>query len=120
MRSICCSKVLARNLESLAMKQPRHIANGEGDCPALVEGSLRVYNMRYCPYAERALLALVHKQVTFDVVNINLVKKPDWFLKLARPAGAKVPVLQRADGSSLGESLMAMEYIDAAYPGSSL
>jgi len=115
-----CSKVLVRNLQSLAMKQPRHIANGEAPCPALVEGSLRVYNMRYCPYAERALLALVHKNVKFDVVNINLVKKPDWFLELARPAGAKVPVLHRPDGSSLGESLVVMEYIDRAYPGPGL
>lgn len=39
---------------------------------------LRVYNMRYCPYAQRTMLALIAKQLDYEVVNIDLTDKPDW------------------------------------------
>jgi glutathione S-transferase len=35
--------------------------------------------MRFCPYAERTMLVLLAKGIPFDVVNINLKKKPEWF-----------------------------------------
>ncbi|KAF2351717.1 Glutathione S-transferase N-terminal [Trinorchestia longiramus] len=98
----------------MIVTQPKHIAEGEGSFPPLVPGSLRVYNMKYCPYAQRTLLTLAFKNITFDVVNINLKRKPAWFL--ARTALGKVPVLERPDGTTLGESLINMEYLDEAYP----
>jgi len=103
------------------MQQPKHLSNSEGSlCPPLIAESLRIYNMKYCPYAERALLSLVHKNVKFDIVNIHLKDKPDWYIKMSRPSGAKVPLLQRADGQTLGESLVTMQYIDETYPGPEL
>ena len=39
-----------------------------------------VYNMRFCPFAERTMLLLLAKNIPFDVVNINLKKKPEWFV----------------------------------------
>lgn len=35
--------------------------------------------MRFCPYAQRAILALNAKQVDYEVVNIDLSNKPEWF-----------------------------------------
>ena len=76
------------------------------DVPHLAEGStppqvdpdrVTVYNMRFvasylalhvftlllrfCPFAQRTILVLLAKNIPFDVVNINLKKKPEWFLK---------------------------------------
>ena len=36
---------------------------------------------RFCPYAQRTILTLLAKQVPFEVVNINLKNKPEWFLQ---------------------------------------
>lgn len=99
----------------MIVHQPPHNAKGDGSsCPPLVPGSLRVYNMKYCPYAQRSLLTLALKNVTFDLVNINLMRKPTWFLE--RAILGKVPVLELADGRTLGESLINMDYLDEAYP----
>ena len=54
----------------------------------------------------------------FDIVNVNLKRKPAWYLELTKPG--KVPLLQRSDGEVLGESLVTMEYIDEAFPGKQL
>ncbi|XP_018018710.1 glutathione S-transferase omega-1 isoform X2 [Hyalella azteca] len=99
---------------SMIVNQPAHLAEGDGDCPALVPGSLRAYNMKYCPYAQRTLLALAYKNVKFDIVNINLKRKPAWFL--SRTMLEKVPVLERADGSIISESMVTMDYLDEVYP----
>ena len=36
---------------------------------------------RFCPYAQRTMLTLLAKGVPFEVVNINLKNKPDWFVE---------------------------------------
>jgi len=92
-----------------------HLANGDGPQPPLIPGSLRIYNMRFCPFGQRAVLCATHKGIKFDVVHINLKNKPDWFVALARPGNATVPQLQRSDGCTMGESLITMEYIATAY-----
>jgi len=108
------------NSPTFGEKQPKHLADGDAPCPPLVPDSLRMYNMRYCPYAQRVLLALIHKQIRFDMVNVHLKKKPQWFLDFLGQSAAKVPILQRPDGSTLGESLTLMQYLDAAYAGAPL
>ncbi|GBP65917.1 Pyrimidodiazepine synthase [Eumeta japonica] len=54
----------------------KHLKKGDPLPP--FAGKLRVYNMRYCPYAQRTVLALNAKRVDYEVVNINLVDKPEW------------------------------------------
>lgn len=49
--------------------------------PARVGGLLRLYSMVYCPFAERPLLILKAKKLPFEIVNINLVRKPEWYFK---------------------------------------
>ncbi|GBP65911.1 Pyrimidodiazepine synthase [Eumeta japonica] len=77
-------------------------------------GKLRVYNMRYCPYAQRTVLALNAKRVDYEVVNVNLVDKPEWLT--TKSAFAKVPALEIADGVTIYESLVTVNYIDDVYP----
>jgi len=74
---------------------------------------LRIYNMRFCPYGQRALLAAAAKEIPYDVVNVSLVSKPEWLLE-RNPAG-KVPTIDTPKGP-LYESLIVAEYLDEAYP----
>jgi glutathione S-transferase len=72
-----------------------------------------------CPYVQRAASALREKGVPFERVVIDLVDKPDWFVKIS-PLG-KVPLLRvpRPEGgeSILFESNVICEYIEETQPG---
>ncbi|MEW6613709.1 MAG: glutathione S-transferase family protein [Pseudomonadota bacterium] len=63
-----------------------------------------------CPYVQRSVITLLHKQVRFQVTYIDLAHKPDWFLALS-PTG-KVPALRVNDETALFESAVINEYID--------
>ncbi|XP_013190849.1 pyrimidodiazepine synthase [Amyelois transitella] len=106
-----------RNMASKAVKgkvnfNTKHLRKGDPMPP--FTGKLRVYNMRYCPYAQRTMLALIAKGIDYEVVNVNLVDKPEWFL--ARSAFGKVPALEIRDGVTIYESLVTVEYLDDVYP----
>lgn len=81
--------------------------------PPLKKGQIRLYSMRFCPFAQRARLVLAFKKVPYERVNITLKEKPEWFLE-KNPKGM-VPVLEQ-DGRILYESLIVAEYLDAVYP----
>lgn len=81
--------------------------------PPLVKGKLRLYSMRFCPYAQRAHLVLNAKNIPHDVVYINLAVKPEWYGDMIPTA--KVPALV-VDGTDLYESLIIADYLDEEYP----
>ncbi len=62
---------------------------------------------------QRAVILMRAKGVEFDVTYINLLEKPDWFLKIS-PHG-KVPVLV-VDGEPLYESNAIAEFLDEMVP----
>lgn len=86
--------------------------------PALPDdGRLRLYSMRFCPYAARAHLVLDAKNIPYHTINIDLMHKPVWFFD-ANPMGM-VPALQvinECGAPYLSESLIIMEYIEDKYP----
>jgi len=92
-----------------------HLATGAGK-PVLDPDQVFVYNMRFCPYAQRAMLALLAKNVPFKVININLKKKPDWFVESTL---GKVPVILYK-GEIIPESLITADYVDEMFPGPQL
>ncbi|RUS91994.1 hypothetical protein EGW08_000207 [Elysia chlorotica] len=81
--------------------------------PPTKPGVLRIYSMRFCPFAQRTRLVLAHKNIPCEVVNVDLVKKPDWFLAL-NPLG-QVPVLQ-IDDKIIPESTATCDWLDDVYP----
>jgi len=85
-------------------------------CPEYQKDKVRVYNMRFCPYAQRALLTLSAKDIPFEVVNINLAEKPEWYLEKFNPLG-KVPTIQVND-KIIYESLICSEWADDHFAGS--
>ncbi|CAK1545011.1 unnamed protein product [Leptosia nina] len=86
----------------------------KGDPVPAWNGKLRLYNMRYCPFAQRSVLALNAKNIEYEMVNIDLVNKPEW-LNSKSPLG-KVPSLEIAEGVCITESLIVSEYVDEAFP----
>ncbi|KFW76496.1 Glutathione S-transferase omega-1, partial [Manacus vitellinus] len=78
------------------------------------EGLLRLYGMRFCPFAQRTRLVLRAKGISHEVVNINLKNKPDWFFE-KNPSGL-VPVLETSKGQLIWESPITCEYLDEAFP----
>jgi len=77
--------------------------------------SLTLVSHKLCPYVQRAAIALAEKGVPFERKDIDLAKKPDWFLKLS-PLG-KVPVLLDND-QPIFESAVILEYLEETQPHS--
>ncbi|MDX0607087.1 glutathione S-transferase family protein [Sinorhizobium medicae] len=82
---------------------------------------LTLISHHLCPYVQRAAIALREKDVPFERVDIDLAKKPDWFLKIS-PLG-KVPLLRipRDGGEAiLFESTVICEYLEETQAGPKL
>lgn len=62
-----------------------------------------------CPYVQRAAIVLAEKEVPFERRDIDLARKPDWFLRVS-PLG-KTPVLLIGK-EAIFESAVICEYLD--------
>ena len=71
--------------------------------------SLHLISFKTCPFVQRAVITLKHKNIDFDITYIDLADPPDWFLEMS-PLG-KVPVL-KVDDEILFESAVINEYLD--------
>lgn len=87
---------------------------GKGDPLPPWSGKLRVYNMRLCPFAQRTILTLNAKQIDYEVINIDLVNKPEWLP--TKSIFGKVPTIEVEDGVCICESLIIAEYLEEVYP----
>ncbi|KAL1130838.1 hypothetical protein AAG570_012079 [Ranatra chinensis] len=90
----------------------KHLSTGSKDVP-IEPGKIRLYSMRFCPYAQRVHLVLFAKNIPHDIVNINLKNKPEWYLEKF-PLG-KVPAVI-VEGEYLYESLIISDFLDEKYP----
>ena len=83
---------------------------------------LTLISLPTCPYVQRAVIALAEKEVPFDIVYVDLINKPDWFLALS-PLG-KVPVLKverpGQEDAVVFESAVILEYIEETAGGAPL
>uniref|UniRef100_A0A1I8F653 GST N-terminal domain-containing protein n=1 Tax=Macrostomum lignano TaxID=282301 RepID=A0A1I8F653_9PLAT len=98
--------------KNVLMETAKHLESGEPE-PQLKPNLLTLYSMRFCPFAQRTRLVLQHKQLPHQIVNLNLVRKPDWFL--AKSASGKVPALLEPDGSVLEDSLVTSRHLEEAH-----
>jgi glutathione S-transferase len=71
--------------------------------------AIRLISFKTCPYVQRAVITLRHKQIDYDISYVDLDDPPDWFLELSPLQ--KVPVLV-VDGEVLFESAVINEYLD--------
>ncbi|KAJ2158873.1 hypothetical protein GGF46_003456 [Coemansia sp. RSA 552] len=77
-----------------------------------------LYSNAQCPYAQRALRAFNAAGVDYQVVEIDLQNKPEWFSKVNPQQ--KVPTLRTPDGTLLVESLVIAEYVADQFPQAKL
>ena len=73
---------------------------------------IKIYSSARCPYAQRTRMLMIEKELPFELTEVDLSNKPDWFLKVS-PYG-KVPVIVD-DGETIYESAIINEY--SAGPG---
>ena len=71
--------------------------------------TIELFSARVCPFAHRCRLALMEKGLPFELVEIDLKNKPDWYQRV-NPAET-VPALRQGD-FLLRESLIINEYIE--------
>ena len=62
-----------------------------------------------CPYVQRAAIVLAEKGVPHERRDVDLARKPDWFMQVS-PLG-KTPVLL-AEGEAIFESAVICEYLE--------
>nr|CAB3251208.1 glutathione S-transferase omega-1-like [Phallusia mammillata] len=99
------------------MGNERHLETGSLAPPPPGKDVVRVYGMKFCPYVQRLKLVLAAKGVKHETININLVRKPEWYFT-KNPKGL-VPTLE-INGIYIYESDITSAYIDAVYPGRKL
>jgi len=80
---------------------------------------MKFYSAWYCPFAQRSWMALVYKNIDFDLIEIDPYDLSDSWLEISRGA-ALVPVVVQAnvDGSdtTIVESNRILEYLEDYYP----
>lgn len=76
---------------------------------------LELISFKICPFVQRAVITLRHKQVPFRVTHIELSDTPAWFKEIS-PFG-KVPLLRVDRRHTLFESAVIDEYLDEITPG---
>ncbi|XP_067466405.1 glutathione S-transferase omega-1-like [Thunnus thynnus] len=96
------------------MATEKCFAKGSTAPAPVPKGHIRLYSMRFCPFAQRTRLVLNAKGIKHDTININLKDKPDWFLE-KNPLGL-VPTLETPAGEVVYESPITCEYLDEVYP----
>ncbi len=74
---------------------------------------LKLYSTNSCPFAHRSRLMLYEKGIDFELIEIDLSNKPDWFASVS--LYTKVPALEQGD-VRIYESAIVNEYIDEVYP----
>ncbi|XP_064418935.1 glutathione S-transferase omega-1 [Latimeria chalumnae] len=94
------------------------LGKGSAAPGSVAEGLIRLYSMRFCPFAQRTRLFLEAKGIKHETININLKNKPDWFFE-KNPFGL-VPVLETSKKQMIYESPITCEYLDEVYPGKKL
>uniref|UniRef100_A0A023EL34 Putative glutathione s-transferase n=1 Tax=Aedes albopictus TaxID=7160 RepID=A0A023EL34_AEDAL len=98
------------------MSNGKHLAKGSTPPVLGNDGKLRLYSMRFCPYAQRVHLILDAKNIAYHTIYINLSEKPEWYFD-KNPLG-KVPALEvpGKENITLYESLVVADYIEEAFP----
>lgn len=81
---------------------------------------VKLYSAWYCPFAQRAWMALLYKQIDFDSIEIDPYQQTPWWKETSRGLNL-VPVLvvdaeEPGTTSTIVDSSRVLEYLDERYP----
>jgi glutathione S-transferase len=80
---------------------------------------VKLYSAWYCPFAQRAWMALEHKGIDFDYHEVDPYDKTEWWLEVSR-GSAMVPVIVQSDAgaeeATVQDSNRILEYLNDLYP----
>jgi glutathione S-transferase len=80
---------------------------------------MKLYNAWYCPFAQRTWMTMVHKEIDFDLIEVDPYDLTESWLEISRGAGL-VPVVVQANGdgtdTTIVESNRILEYLEDYYP----
>ncbi|XP_056291311.1 glutathione S-transferase omega-1-like isoform X1 [Pseudoliparis swirei] len=96
------------------MSAAKCFSKGSAEPGPVPSGHIRLYSMRFCPFAQRARLVLNAKGIKHEVINIDLKDKPEWFFEM-NPLGL-VPTMETLAGELIYESPIICDYLDEFYP----
>ncbi|KAL5104222.1 Glutathione S-transferase DHAR3 chloroplastic [Taenia crassiceps] len=85
-----------------------HLKQGDPE-PVVNPDKFTLYDFKFCPFCQRVRYTLDYHRIPYDRVLVNLINKPDWFLRLHPES--KVPLL-RFRGERLVESDLVMRFVD--------
>jgi len=77
--------------------------------------NLELISFKICPFVQRAVITLLHKDIPHSITYIDLSSPPEWFTHLS-PFG-KVPLLKVDNNHVIFESAIIDEYLDEICPG---
>merc|ERR1712004_781257 len=69
-------------------------------------------NSRFCPFSHRICLILEAKRIPYEMINVNLISKPKWFVEM-NPSG-KVPTILY-NNEVYYESLAVCDLLDEVF-----
>ncbi|PSO53985.1 MAG: glutathione S-transferase family protein [Cyanobacteria bacterium QH_8_48_120] len=75
--------------------------------------TVEIYSASVCPFAHRTRLTLLEKGVEFNLTEIDLENKPDWFAEVS--PYQKVPVIKHGE-NRIWESAIINEYLEEVFP----
>ena len=81
---------------------------------------MQFYCAWYCPNAQRAWMALLHKGLDFEYIEVDPYRESTWWLRISRDR-AKVPVIISPAGDMNGpttviDSTRVLEYLEDLVP----
>ncbi|MEZ5584977.1 MAG: glutathione S-transferase family protein [Candidatus Competibacteraceae bacterium] len=81
---------------------------------------MKFYSAWYCPFAQRAWITLLHKQLDFEYIEVDPYRKSRWWLEISRNS-AKVPVIVQPSTNDTGnttiiDSSRIVEYLEDLAP----
>ncbi len=82
--------------------------------------SLKLYSAWYCPFAQRAWMALLHKQIEFEYIEVDPYQETDWWKETSRGLNLVPVIVVDADDplktSTIVDSTRVLEYLEDHKP----
>lgn len=78
--------------------------------------NIKFYSAWYCPFAQRAWMGLVHKNINHDHIEIDPYEKtPEW-MEISRGTGQVPVIIDEGENITVPDSIRVLKYVDTKFP----